>query len=1823
MQGIERPKALLFSFTWSAEPVILDLRDLFQLIYEIKQREEIEKKAQKDKQCEQAVYQTILEEDVEDPVYQYIVFEAGHEPIRDQSEESIYQVPLCLVTCGSGQKRETGRRRKSLTANDGATPSPCGRYLRERFPRPLRCGASFAGARAETPVVGQTRDGDICAPSELGKLQPHMGHYVGQCRFNLLAHHFLCFPSRRSEGARQRGQSRHKGHTSLLDVDASLVQVSKCFTVNSLSAVLQNINQLELFGDMSTPPDITSPSTPASPANTLDTTLAHQTASELFTPFNPASVPSGYVTMGAVAPAWTQQGFAAQAPLPFGVQSSMPMAQVLPGGQPLIWGQANLFPATQQQWAAMAGAHFSPATFMPAQTVGPLPAAMFQTLAPVPLAAAAAASCDTPTAGGAGAGAGAGPGAGASASMASSPQHSDRSLPRQAKMSKEMFKDFQMAKPPAMPTRKSEQPSLACTTDAFTSYFGRVGVAQDNDDCDDFDISQMNLTPVTSTTPSTNSPPTPAPCQGSPSKSSSQASDPPTDDSFGEAEGSPSRSGEEDAAGDSQSPCVSDPRAEPQGSESDSPQGEVIDFKTLKSKFQNEETLKIRTKPAIPEKPQTVTSPTTKISNPLIASMNSAMETRTRFAPRVVFKDKSPVKLQLSEPEASELNVKHPHVQRELLNKNQKKEGDLIKQALKDKKLPLVLPMSPKTLAVEDTPKRQSPPVSASPVQLSTAKKSTVNFKMPYQGEKEKTDTSANAVPPSAGLVCSSLTPSAKPTLSKPVPPGAQVPPVLVAAVPPSSTKAPDKPTSSIHPPAGFESGTPGRKGRNLPPVLPMSPVTPAPKPKPASPSSVSSSPVEVSTPEKPTFLFKSRLQSKEKADASKSDVPASSARDGLICSSPTSSAATIVSKDVSPNVCALPVLLKPDPPSSIPAPSIPAPVILSPAVPDSESPVLTASEPDIFSNTGPNLEISNAQVPNTLNPIVPISPALTEKEAIPHSEIMFDIHNLDIPPPIIPEDLPDEVMFVYRIPSSISPKPVLASHTASPASATYASVNPDPSVTLVPPTAPDTDYAFVPSPSPLPSPATSYFQPELQNEKVLDQMRTSSEVNSSSSLKSTSLLSTLARAEMLHSKHNARDERLISLLEKSKRKHTARSHSPTPTTPEFKTLTAPPANALPEFLLPDQGQAETAHHETLPPEEASPVHEALALPHIPLVDYEDDAWAIATLEPDPQASDSALNYGSDQMRRVSPVPKVPAGHSTPEVKVGPPPAPPRRHFPPGPDLDLTPEKPTQFLNPDVQTSTPPAQTMEDTGVIIPVPADFRSEDSRTDASEFENLPKALEVQQEEVPQIMNGTSAPSVHGKEFWDMLGAEHRSSEEFVPIVEATDFGVPRTETDGIHNLEPDSPGNGTIPSPLGTKELNYNSGNHTCEDPEADVKQAKNKKQRKGSPMSMKFQHFFPKQRELLEMLEIFIIRMRKHPLCRNPGREEKAPKKREKQREKEREKDKAKEKKEQKEKEREKKEQKGKETEKESREKEKKGQKEKEREKKELKEKEREKKELKEKEKKEKETKKRFMVTGEEDVIYHAKVTEASKGRKHHLAVKAGDVVNIIRTTGCPKGRWLARDSTNRYGYISVETVELDMQEIMDLGKKAKAGKHIKSNGLTYTEPTSTGSRSPSHYITTQESFTDDGEEWGADDDDDDDDDNLFIVTDTTDLHLNQTGISPERVSPEPYPAEAHEDAANGNVQSKPDMPMDVDMPLLPPPELYADHDVTVSNSLACQGSDEAGTHLEEVHGVASLAQCQQGCAARESAWERAAQLRYLHGNSGRVDAETGPVEPSR
>ncbi|XP_012494844.1 PREDICTED: disabled homolog 1 isoform X3 [Propithecus coquereli] len=379
----------------AAEPVILDLRDLFQLIYELKQREELEKKAQKDKQCEQAVYQVPT----------------------SQKKEGVYDVP------------------KSQPVSNG----PSFEDFEERF-------------AAATPAV----------------------------------------------------------------------------------------TQLELFGDMSTPPDITSPPTPATPGDAFipSSSQTLPASADVFgsVPFGTAAVPSGYVAMGAVLPSFWGQQPLVQQQMAMGAQP--PVAQVMPGAQPIAWGQPGLFPAAQQPWPTVAG-QFPPAAFMPTQTVMPLPAAMFQgpltPLATVP---------------------------GTSDSTRSSPQ-TDK--PRQ-KMGKEMFKDFQMAQPPPVPSRKPDQPSLTCTSEAFSSYFNKVGVAQDTDDCDDFDISQLNLTPVTSTTPSTNSPPTPAPRQSSPSKSSaSHASDPTTDDIFEEGFESPSKSEEQEAPDGSQASSNSDPFGEPSG----------------------------------------------------------------------------------------------------------------------------------------------------------------------------------------------------------------------------------------------------------------------------------------------------------------------------------------------------------------------------------------------------------------------------------------------------------------------------------------------------------------------------------------------------------------------------------------------------------------------------------------------------------------------------------------------------------------------------------------------------------------------------------------------------------------------------------------------------------------------------------------------------------------------------------------------------------------------------------------------------------------------------------------------------------------------------------------------------------------------------------------------------------------------------------------------------------------------------------------------------------------------------------------------------------
>ncbi|XP_061744525.1 uncharacterized protein LOC133543763 isoform X2 [Nerophis ophidion] len=152
----------------------------------------------------------------------------------------------------------------------------------------------------------------------------------------------------------------------------------------------------------------------------------------------------------------------------------------------------------------------------------------------------------------------------------------------------------------------------------------------------------------------------------------------------------------------------------------------------------------------------------------------------------------------------------------------------------------------------------------------------------------------------------------------------------------------------------------------------------------------------------------------------------------------------------------------------------------------------------------------------------------------------------------------------------------------------------------------------------------------------------------------------------------------------------------------------------------------------------------------------------------------------------------------------------------------------------------------------------------------------------------------------------------------------------------------------------------------------------------------------------------------------------------------------------------------------------------EREKKEQKERqEKEKKEHKEREKKENEMNKKFKISGNEEAIYNATVTGTTKRQKDDLLVENGDMVSIIRTTRCPKGRWLARDLANNYGYVAVEHLELDIKEMLAIGKKVPATTPPKTINLVDLEASNTGSRIPNPVTHASESFSDDSD-WGDD-----------------------------------------------------------------------------------------------------------------------------------------------
>uniref|UniRef100_A0A8D0L572 DAB adaptor protein 2 n=1 Tax=Sphenodon punctatus TaxID=8508 RepID=A0A8D0L572_SPHPU len=280
------------------------------------------------------------------------------------------------------------------------------------------------------------------------------------------------------------------------------------------------VEQLDLFGDMSTPPDLNSPSTAANdlfssdlfaPAATESPSLASPPLAtqpapvqtnplDLFKTSAPTIPMTGLGGLPAVTspmPAWGLQSNFSQPPSAFsgsiiGAQPpsfSQPPAfgatQVVPGwNHPAAYG-----PPTPSQSPALWGqpAQVSPpnAWAQPSSIGNPFQVNIFS-----PTLAAQSPSMLS------------------SMSSTSPPQPPPRTAPKkesdaftaldplgdkELKDVKEMFKDFQLSKPPAVPARRGEQQQNTLgASGAFTSYFSnKVGIPQDSADQDDFEANQL------------------------------------------------------------------------------------------------------------------------------------------------------------------------------------------------------------------------------------------------------------------------------------------------------------------------------------------------------------------------------------------------------------------------------------------------------------------------------------------------------------------------------------------------------------------------------------------------------------------------------------------------------------------------------------------------------------------------------------------------------------------------------------------------------------------------------------------------------------------------------------------------------------------------------------------------------------------------------------------------------------------------------------------------------------------------------------------------------------------------------------------------------------------------------------------------------------------------------------------------------------------------------------------------------------------------------------------------------------------------------------
>ncbi|XP_029484348.2 disabled homolog 2 isoform X3 [Oncorhynchus nerka] len=311
-------------------------------------------------------------------------------------------------------------------------------------------------------------------------------------------------------------------------------------SIDGQAGTAKEVQQLDLFGDMSTPPDIHSPTvaltTPSlCPADDLfgadmfaapsqpDSSSA---SNDLFSPTT-----SSMATLGALQLGPSSVTIPRTAPSPWGAPASsmftMPGGVTLPNPQPTFpqpsafsalpippapWGQQAPSPygapPVSQAWGqpAPAGPMGAPGWGQPPMANlfqpepytmmgGPLQGMLQGPPRPPPRPPVKEAPAKVEP----------------SAFTALDPLGGEK----EKKSGKDMFKDFQIAKPPAIPARKGEQipRSAAPSTNGdgvFAQYFSsKVGVPQEIADHDDFEI-QSRISAIA------NDPPKPAPLHSAP-----------------------------------------------------------------------------------------------------------------------------------------------------------------------------------------------------------------------------------------------------------------------------------------------------------------------------------------------------------------------------------------------------------------------------------------------------------------------------------------------------------------------------------------------------------------------------------------------------------------------------------------------------------------------------------------------------------------------------------------------------------------------------------------------------------------------------------------------------------------------------------------------------------------------------------------------------------------------------------------------------------------------------------------------------------------------------------------------------------------------------------------------------------------------------------------------------------------------------------------------------------------------------------------------------------------------------------------------------------